>query len=78
MDRGDHEKSLLILNWIIEFGLVCAEDHLNRAKVCEGLGAIRASIIDYERSLLLDPGQPNADQIKLQISDLRKIVRRVN
>ena len=78
MERGDHEKSLVILNWIIEFGLVCAEDHLNRAKVCEGLGATGASIIDYERSLLMEPGQPNAEQVKLKISDLRKIVQHVN
>ncbi len=78
MERGDHEKSLVILNWIIEFGLVCAEDHLNRAKVCEGLGATGASIIDYERSLLLEPGQLNAEQVKLKIAELRKIVQQVN
>ena len=78
LQQGQTEQALTVVNHMLALDSNSHTDRLDRARLYESMGAVRAALADYEAYKNLAGDLPGGAQIQARITALRSKVRRLN
>jgi regulator of sirC expression with transglutaminase-like and TPR domain len=78
LDRGEHEDALRVVDRMLRLDPHSAADLLDRARLYDEMGALRAALADYQACLAEVPEMQDAGAVAARCADLRARIARLN